>query len=87
MVVLSGSMSGNAEDHIEVGDLIFDVKPDIASLKEGDIISFMDGKTVVTHRIVKLYTDSDRDKKGNHKRRCQQYRGSSDKHRRYNRSL
>ena len=63
MVVLSGSMSGNAEDHIEVGDLIFDVKPDIASLKEGDIISFMDGKTVVTHRIVKLYTDSDGTKK------------------------
>ena len=55
MVVLSGSMSGNAEDHIEVGDLIFDVKP--------DIVSFMDGKTVVTHRIVKLYTDSDGTKK------------------------
>ena len=63
MVVLSGSMSGNAEDHIEVGDLIFDVKPDIASLKEGDIVSFMDGKTVVTHRIVKLYADSDGTKK------------------------
>lgn len=63
MVVLSGSMSGNAEDHIEVGDLIFDIKPDIASLKEGNIVSFMDGKTVVTHRIVKLYTDSDGTKK------------------------
>lgn len=28
MVVLSGSMSGTAEDHIEVGDLIFTTKPD-----------------------------------------------------------
>ena len=37
MVVQSGSMSGNAEDHIEVGDLIFTVKPNIAELKKGDI--------------------------------------------------
>ena len=54
MVVLSGSMSGTAEDHIEVGDLIFCTKPDIDSLKEGDIVSFMDNRTVVTHRIVKI---------------------------------
>ena len=33
MVVLSGSMSGTAEDHIEVGDLIFTVKPDVDKLK------------------------------------------------------
>lgn len=33
MVVQSGSMSGNAEDHIEVGDLIFTVKPDTDKLK------------------------------------------------------
>ena len=39
MVVQSGSMSGNAEDHIEVGDLIFTVKPDTDKLKAGDIIS------------------------------------------------
>ena len=58
MVVLSGSMSGNAEDHIEVGDLIFDVKPDIASLKEGDIVSFMDGKTVVTQIMTFLLRKS-----------------------------
>lgn len=57
MVVLSGSMSGNAEDHIEVGDLIFDTKPNIESLKIGDIISFMDGKTVITHRIIDIYID------------------------------
>lgn len=41
MVVQSGSMSGNAEDHIEVGDLIFTVKPDTAQLEAGDIISYM----------------------------------------------
>ena len=36
MVVQSGSMSGNAEDHIEVGDLIFTVKPDTDKLKAGE---------------------------------------------------
>ncbi len=57
MVVQSGSMSGNAEDHIEVGDLIFTVKPDISELKEGDIISYMEGSIAVTHRIVEIQTD------------------------------
>ena len=52
MVVQSGSMSGSAEDHIEVGDLIFTVKPNTAELKKGDITSFMEGDIAVTHRIV-----------------------------------
>lgn len=56
MVVLSGSMSGSAEDHIEVGDLIFDTKPEIDKLKEGDVVSFMQDKTVVTHRIIEITT-------------------------------
>lgn len=56
MVVLSGSMSGNAEDHIEAGDLIFSVKPDLSSLKEGDVISYMSGKTVITHRLIRIET-------------------------------
>ena len=34
MVVQSGSMSGSAEDHIEVGVLIFTVKPNTAELKK-----------------------------------------------------
>ncbi len=59
MIVQSGSMSGNAEDHIEVGDLIFTVKPDIAALKKGDIISYMEGKIAVTHRIIDIQTTSD----------------------------
>lgn len=52
MVVLSGSMSGDAQDHIEVGDLIFIGNANAASLQEGDVIAFMDGTVVVTHRIV-----------------------------------
>ncbi|MBR4972093.1 MAG: signal peptidase I [Oscillospiraceae bacterium] len=57
LVVLSGSMSGDAPDHIEAGDLIF-VTPVVASdLKVGDVITFMQGKTVVTHRIVNISTD------------------------------
>lgn len=54
MVVQSGSMSGNAEGHLEVGDLIFTVKPDTDKLKVGDVISFMDGSIVVTHRIIEV---------------------------------
>lgn len=59
MVVQSGSMSGNAEDHIEVGDLIFTVKPETDKLKAGDIISYMDGNIAVTHRIIEVQTDAD----------------------------
>lgn len=57
MVVQSGSMSGSAEDHIEVGDLIFTVKPNISELKKGDIISYMEGDIAVTHRIIDITTD------------------------------
>lgn len=59
MVVQSGSMSGDAPDHIEVGDLIFTGKADIEKLKAGDIISFMEGKIVVTHRITAISTAED----------------------------
>lgn len=57
MVVLSGSMSGTAEDHIEVGDLIFTKQADIDQLKVGDVVAFMDGSIVVTHRIVSISAD------------------------------
>ena len=59
MVVLSGSMSGTAEDHIEVGDLIFVGKADPDKLQAGDVIAFMDGKVVVTHRILEVQTRDD----------------------------
>ena len=58
MVVQSGSMSGDAEDHIEVGDLIFTVKPDTVELQVGDIVSYMEGNIAVTHRIIDIRTDS-----------------------------
>lgn len=54
MVVLSGSMSGDAPDHIEVGDLIFVGKAEASQLEAGDVIAFMEGKVVVTHRIVEV---------------------------------
>lgn len=59
MVVQSGSMSGNAEDHIEVGDLIFTVKPETDKIKVGDIVSYVDGNIAVTHRIVEVRTEAD----------------------------
>lgn len=59
LAVQSGSMSGTAKDHIEVGDLIF-VKPVKAeTLREGDIIAFKEGSIVVTHRIVRIETAED----------------------------
>lgn len=56
MVVRSGSMSGTAEDHIEVGDLIFVGKADVDALKEGDVITFVekDSSIAVTHRIIEV---------------------------------
>ena len=57
MVVLSGSMSGTAEDHIEVGDLIFTTTPDLDGLRVGDVVAFMDDDVVVTHRIVDITAD------------------------------
>lgn len=54
MVVKSGSMSGSAKDHIEVGDLIFIKGVDIDRLNEGSVISFMENGIVVTHRIVSV---------------------------------
>ena len=43
MVVLSGSMSGEAEDHIEVGDLVFVGRADPEELEVGDVIAYMNG--------------------------------------------
>lgn len=54
MVVLSGSMSGSAEDHIEVGDLIFVKKENPQNLETGDVIAYINGGTAVTHRITSI---------------------------------
>ena len=54
MIVLSGSMAGTQEGHIEVGDMILIDKATPEQVKIGDVISFMEGKTVVTHRVVDI---------------------------------
>lgn len=58
-VVKSGSMSGSREGHIEVGDLIFVGPASPEELKEGDVIAYMEGKIVVTHRIIGIQSDED----------------------------
>ena len=59
MVVLSGSMSGEAKDHIEVGDLIFVGKAEPDELEVGNVIAYMEGEVVVTHRIIGIETGED----------------------------
>lgn len=59
MAVLSGSMSGDAPDHIETGDLIFIGRAEPEALSTGDVIAFMANKTVVTHRIIGIETGAD----------------------------
>jgi len=59
MVVLSGSMSGDAPDHIEIGDLVITVPVDPADLKVGDVITYIDEGMVVTHRIIDLLEAED----------------------------
>lgn len=57
LVVMSGSMSGSAKDHIEVGDLIFIDKAEPDALKVGDVIAFKNGSITVTHRITRITAD------------------------------
>lgn len=57
MVVRSGSMSGDREGHIEVGDLIFVGKAEPQELRVGDVIAYMMDRIVITHRVVDIQTD------------------------------
>lgn len=59
MVVLTGSMSGDAPDHIEPGDLIFVTKAEPKDIKKGDVIAFMQGTIVVSHRVIDIGTAKD----------------------------
>lgn len=52
-------MSGTRDGHIEVGDLIFVDPASPEELKEGDVIAFMEGRIVVTHRIIGIQSDED----------------------------
>lgn len=62
MIVQSGSM----QPTIRTGDLIFSKVTEPEDVKEGDIISFYDpdsnGKTVNTHRVIKIETVVEGDK-------------------------
>lgn len=60
MVVLSGSMSGVQNGHIEVGDLVFVKKVEPENLKTGDVIAYMNNGTTVTHRIIAIDTAEDK---------------------------
>lgn len=51
LVVLSGSMSGEREGHIETGDLVLVRGADPNALAVGDVIAFRSEGTTVTHRI------------------------------------
>jgi len=65
MIVLSGSMSGDAPDHIEVGDLIITKSVEPETLKVGDVITYMEqGTTAVTHRIIAINDDGSFKTKG-----------------------
>ena len=44
--------SGSMEPEIPVGSLVLAAPTEAASLESGDIISFYEGDTVVTHRVV-----------------------------------
>lgn len=57
LVVLSGSMSGDEEGHIEIGDLVFVRKAKYSELTTGDVVTFRDGKSFTTHRIIGVDED------------------------------
>ena len=59
LVVLSGSMSGTQEGHIETGDLVFVRSAEPETLQEGDVIAFLSGGVTVTHRITAIGTAED----------------------------
>ena len=62
LVVLSGSMHGDAPDHIESGDLIFVVPVDPQDLEVGDVITFIVNEDLVvgTHRVVRVDAENQR---------------------------
>lgn len=52
IVVLSGSMSGEEDGHLEIGDLIFVKDVEFDELELGDVVTFKDGKAYTTHRVI-----------------------------------
>ncbi len=65
LVVTSGSMSGDADGHIEIGDLVFLEDAPWSELKEGDVVTFKDGGAYTTHRLVRWEADYEYPDKNN----------------------
>ena len=59
MVVLSGSMSGTQEGHVEIGDLVFIGSTDPDKVEVGDVVAYMNGSTAVTHRVTAIEESGD----------------------------
>ena len=47
-------VSGSMEPELEIGDIVLVRETDKSDIKEGDIISFRQGQSVVTHRIIEI---------------------------------
>jgi signal peptidase len=56
MIVVSGSMSGQEDNHIEVGDMVFVKRVKEEDLQIGDVIAFQrdNSLSVITHRITDI---------------------------------
>ncbi len=59
MVTLSASMAGDQEDSFNAGDLIFVRETEPERLQARDVISYMEGSIVVSHRIMSVQTAED----------------------------
>lgn len=63
LVVVSGSMAGDAEDSFNEGSLVFVKNVDTATLQIGDVIAFHDPSVgehaITTHRIVEIQEQTD----------------------------
>ena len=54
-VIISGSM----EPELKIGDIVIIQKCEKSDLKEGDIISYRSGQSIITHRINKIIQKND----------------------------
>ncbi len=46
------------KDHIEAGDLIFSKKVDPVNVRVGDVISYLENSSVVTHRVIAINNEN-----------------------------
>ena len=53
-------ISGSMEPEIQIGDIVIVKESNEGDIKEGDIISFRQGQSVVTHRIIEIKNDNEK---------------------------